>query len=63
MGWWHQRIPGPFGDLHARIVGLLYKPILHPSLVECLYEAFLLGAELDAGSSTITCVDHHDSKL
>lgn len=26
-------------------------------------EAFLLGTELDAGSSTITGVDYHDSKL
>lgn len=26
-------------------------------------EAFLLGAELDAGSLTINCVDYHDSKF
>jgi hypothetical protein len=38
-----------FGDLSCQNHGLLYKAILHPSLVECLYRSFfLLGAELDA---------------
>src|SRR5271170_6817728 len=35
-----------FGDLHARIMVYLYKAILHPGLVECLYRSFFAGRRI-----------------
>lgn len=38
--------PHHFGDLHARIMVYLYKAILHPGLVECLYRSFFAGRRI-----------------
>jgi hypothetical protein len=49
MGWRHQYIPGLFGD-HARIMVHCTNQFFIPVWWGVCTEAFLLGAELDAGS-------------